>query len=418
MGMGIDASKIRKDFPILKSSRNGKRIVYLDNASTSQKPKQVIHAIDDYYKNYNANIHRGLYDMSVKATESYVRSKELASKLIGSGSYANIIYCRNTTEAINIVALSWGEQNLKQSDRILITGMEHHSNIVPWQLLAKRKGAFLDYIKLKKGSLQIDMDDYKKKLEKSPKIVAFTHVSNVLGTINYAKEMAKQAHSAGAKVLLDGAQSVPHFPVNVKELDCDFLAFSSHKMLGPAGIGVLYAKRELLEQMPPALGGGDMIRTVDFQGSTWNDLPWKFEAGTSNVEGAIGFGAAVEYLNSVGMNKIKRHEQELAKYALKRLEEIKAIKIYGIGSKEMSENNRLGVVSFNIKGAHAHDVSAIFNSENIAIRAGHHCAMPLVTQIIGEPAVARMSFYLYNEKEDIDKAIEAIEKVRRVLKIS
>ena len=294
--------------------------------------------------------------------------------------------------------------------------MEHHSNIVPWQLLAKRKGAILEYVKLK-SNFTLDMHDYAEKLEKKPKLVSFTHVSNVLGTINEAKEMTRLAHKHGATVLIDGAQSVPHLPVNVKELDCDFFAFSSHKMLGPAGIGVLYGKESLLEEMPPIIGGGDMIRSVSFKESTWNELPWKFEAGTSNTEGGIGLGAAVNYLNKMGMQNIREHEVELSKYALERFEDVKGIKIYGIGLKELTETNRSGVISFNIKGAHPHDVSTIFNSEGIAIRAGHHCAMPLVNNVLNEPAVARMSFYLYNTTEEIDKAINAIGKVKSVLKL-
>lgn len=410
----LDSDRIRKDFPILSTTSNGKKLVYLDSAATSQKPASVIDAISDYYKNYNANIHRGLYDISVRATEEYTKSKELVARFINADSYREVVYCKNTTDAINLVALSWAEANVKKGETILVTEMEHHSNIVPWQLLAKRKGAKVEYVKMK-PDFTLDMQDYEKKLEKRPRLVSFTHVSNVLGTVNDARGLAKLAHGQGAKVLIDAAQSVPHMPVDVKSIDCDFLAFSSHKMLGPAGIGVLYGKEELLEEMPPVIGGGDMIRSVGFKESTWNELPWKFEAGTSNTEGGIGLGAAVNYLSKIGMKRIRQHEIELTKYALGGLEAAEGVKVYGIGSRKTTAENRAGVISFNINGAHPHDVATIFNSEGIAIRAGHHCAMPLVNTVLNEPAVARMSFYLYNKREEVDAAISAIEKVRNVL---
>ncbi len=414
--MAFDVDKIRKDFPILSTKTNGgKPLIYLDSAATSQKPIQVIKTVCDYYKTYNANIHRGLYDLSLRSTEAYEDSKKAVAKFINAESYRDILYGRNTTEAINIVALSWGEANLKKNDHILITQMEHHSNIVPWQLLAKKKGAVLDYVEVKNGAL--DMESFKKQLEKKPELVAFTHVSNVLGTINDVKELTRIAHRHGATVLIDGAQSVPHMPVDVRSLDCDFFAFSSHKMLGPAGVGVLYGKDELLEAMEPVYGGGDMIRSVGFQESTWNELPWKFESGTPNIEGAIGLGAAVDYLDKTSIRSIRSHEIKLTRYALNRLEETRGVTVYGIGSKAMTDSNRGGAISFNIKGAHPHDVSSIFNSQGIAIRAGHHCAMPLVNLVLKEPAVARMSFYLYNEEEEVDRAVEAVETVRKVLRI-
>ena len=313
--MAFDVDKIRKDFPILSTKTNGgKPLIYLDSAATSQKPIQVIKTVCDYYKTYNANIHRGLYDLSLRSTEAYEDSKKAVAKFINAESYRDILYGRNTTEAINIVALSWGEANLKKNDHILITQMEHHSNIVPWQLLAKKKGAVLDYVEVKNGAL--DMESFKKQLEKKPELVAFTHVSNVLGTINDVKELTRIAHRHGATVLIDGAQSVPHMPVDVRSLDCDFFAFSSHKMLGPAGVGVLYGKDELLEAMEPVYGGGDMIRSVGFQESTWNELPWKFESGTPNIEGAIGLGAAVDYLDKTSIRSIRSHEIKLTRYAL------------------------------------------------------------------------------------------------------
>ena len=410
----LNVDQIRKDFPILSTKANGKPLVFLDSASTSQKPKQVIDAVKDYYETYNSNIHRGIYQISIKSTDAYTDSKELAAKLINAESYRNIIYCRNTTDAINIVALSYAEPNINAGDHILITDMEHHSNIVPWLMLAKRKGAFLDHAGLIDKSF-VDMEDFKKKLEKKPKIVAFTHASNVLGTINDVKLMTKLAHDAGAVVLVDAAQSVPHMKVDVKDIDCDFMAFSSHKMLGPSGIGVLYGKEEILEATTPAIVGSDMIRTVTFNSADWNELPWKFESGTPNIEGAIGFGAAIEYLNNVGIQNIRDHEIEMLKYSFKRLSELSYMKLYGPGANNIARKG--GVISFNIDGAHPHDVSTIFDTDGIAIRAGHHCAIPLVTGILSEVAVSRMSFYLYNKQEEVDKVMDAVEKVRRVLKL-
>ncbi len=406
----VDFENARKDFPILE-----KGMVYLDSAATSQKPASVINAVNEYYKNYNANIHRGIYKISELATEKYVESKKLAAKFINAENYEQIVYVRNATEALNLVALSWGERNIKQGDVILTTKMEHHSNMVPWQLLAIRKGAKLEYVDIK-DKAELDMEDLEEKLTHSPKILAFTHVSNVLGTINDAKGITKLAHRAGAKVVVDAAQSVPHMPVDVKEIDCDFMAFSSHKMLGPSGIGVLYAKRNLLEEMEPVLGGGDMIRTVSFEKSTWNDLPWKFEAGTPNIEGAIGFGAAVKYLSEMGMNNIREHEKAITKYAMEKLNGISNVQVYG-PTVENTEK-RAGVVSFGIRGVHPHDISSIFDEENVAIRSGHHCAMPLVTSVLNEPATSRMSFYLYNNEKDVDAALNAINKVKRIFKIS
>lgn len=412
---GINVEAVRKDFPILKVKVHRRPLTYLDSAATSQKPNAVIEAVSDYYKHYNANIHRGMYDISEKATEKYTESKELAAKMINAESYRNVIYCRNTTEAINTVALSWGEANIEKGDRILLTPMEHHSNIVPWQLLAKRKGAHVEYTALTEDNNFIDMKNLEERLSKRPKILALTHESNVLGSINDVKKITRLAHSYGVKVLVDGAQSVPHFDVDVRDIGCDFFAFSSHKMLGPAGIGVLYGKEELLDEMQPVYGGGDMIRSVDFDSSTWNDLPWKFEAGTSNIEGGIGFGAAIEYLHGIGMENIRKHEEELLAYALDRLKDVKGVTVYGPEKKDLKK--RGAIVSFNIHGAHPHDVATIFDSEGVAIRAGHHCAMPLVNTVLHEGAVARMSFYLYNTKEEIDRAVAALEKVRTVLRL-
>ncbi|MGC8675918.1 MAG: cysteine desulfurase [Candidatus Micrarchaeia archaeon] len=406
----MDVDKIREDFPILGTSMNGKPLVYLDSAATSQKPVQVINAVSEYYKTFNANIHRGIYKISEEATEAYTHSKELVANFVGAKSYRSIVYYRSTTEAINILARSWGEQNIAKGDHILITEMEHHSNLVPWQMLAKRKGAVLDYVKLKDNKY-VDIEDLKSKLELKPKIFAFTHVSNVLGTINDAELFVKMAHDAGAIAAVDMAQSAPHMKLDLRKIDCDFAAFSAHKMLGPSGVGVLYGKEDMLEKMEPVLGGGDMIRTVDFYSCTWNELPWKFEAGTQNIEGAIGFAAAIEYLNKTGMQEIRAHEKSLTKYALARLEEA-GVETFGPGKDDM--DHKAGVISFAVKGIHAHDIAQVFDSEGIAIRSGHHCAMPLVNRLLDEPAVARMSFYLYNKQEEVDKAIEAIGKARKL----
>ena len=411
--MKFDVDKIRRDFPILSIEMGGHPLVYLDSAATSQKPRQVINAITRYYKKYNANIHRGIYDIAEQATEEYTESKELLAKFIGAHSYREIVYVRNTTEAINLVALTWGEANIKKGDHILISKMEHHSNLVPWLMLAKRKGAVLDYIELKDESF-IDIDDYKEKLEMLPKLVAFTHVSNVLGTINDAEYMTRLAHAAGAKVLVDGAQSAPHMKVDIENIGCDFFALSGHKMLAPLGIGALYAKEEILESTEPLYGGGDMINSVEFQSCTWNELPWKFEAGTQNIEGAIGLTAAIKYLNKIGIDNIREHEKQITTYALKRLGETNGVRIYGPSYKDI--DRKAGVVSFNVEGIHPHDLSEVFNGEGIAIRSGHHCAMPLVTNVLGTGAVARASFYLYNKEEEIDRMIEAIGKAQQFFK--
>jgi len=410
---GINANAIKADFPIFKIKVHGKPLVYLDSAATSQKPKQVINAIVNYYSTYNANIHRGVYEISERATRAYEGSKEKIVKLINAGSIEEIIYVRNTTEAINLVALSWGNANIKKGDHILISEMEHHSNLVPWQMLAERKRAVLDYIKLDSAKALLDVNSLKEELEKRPKLVAVAHVSNVLGTINEVKEITRLAHNAGASVLIDGAQSVPHMPVDVSSINCDFFAFSGHKMLGPTGVGILYGKRQVLEGMEPLFGGGDMIRTVGMHTHTWNDLPWRFEAGTPNIEAGIGLGAAVDYLNGLGMGRILEHEHRVTRYALEMLKDIKNVKVFGTNDI----NRHGGVIAFAIKGVHPHDVAAIFDSEGIAIRAGQHCAMPLVTQVLKESAVARMSFYIYNDEDDIDKAVKAIEKVKKIFRL-
>lgn len=394
---------------------NGKPLVYLDNAATSQKPIQVIEALEDYYKSYNANIHRGLYKIAEKATERYVGSKERVAKFINAGSIREIIYVRNTTEAINTVALSWGEANIGKGDHILISEMEHHSNTVPWMRLARRKGAVLDYITLDRNNCGLDMQSLGRMLEKRPKIMALTQVSNVLGSINDVKEATRMAHKSGAVVLIDAAQSVPHMGVDAKQIGCDFLAFSAHKMLGPTGIGVLYGKEGVLDQMEPLLSGGDMIKAVHYDSYTWNDLPWKFEAGTPNIADGIAFGSAIDYLNSVGMHEIREHEKKITKYALDMLEGVSGVTVYGYGARDMEK--RGGVIAFAVKGVHPHDVAQIFDSEGIAIRAGHHCAMPLVTERLKQAALSRLSFYLYNKESEVDAAVAAIRKVKKIFRV-
>jgi cysteine desulfurase/selenocysteine lyase len=408
----LDVETIREDFPILRTKMNGKPLVYLDSAATSQKPVQVLEAISDYYRKYNANIHRGLYKISEKATERYIESKEKLADFIGAKRYSEIIFTRNATEGINLVSKAWGEENVKKGDHILISEMEHHANLVPWQVLAKKKGAILDYVKLDRSARHIDMADLEAKLEKKPKIVAITEVSNVLGTVNDVRAIAKKAHRAGAVVLVDGAQSAPHMKVDVSDIDCDFFVLSGHKMLAPTGIGALYGKTKVLDAMEPFLAGGDMIKSVSYEGSTWNDLPWKFEAGTPNIEGGIVIGTAVDYLNGLGMGKVRNHEKQITRYAHEKLEKIKGVTVYGPLADDVERKG--GVLSFAIDGIHPHDVAQIFDSEGIAIRAGHHCAMPLVTQRLGQPAVSRISFYIYNTNAEVDKAMAAILKVKKL----
>jgi cysteine desulfurase/selenocysteine lyase len=406
----LDPEIIKRDFPIFKRRIYGKPLIYLDNAATTQKPRQVIEAIREFYENYNANVHRGVYRLSVEATEAYENARAKVARFINAKD-SEIIFTRNTTEALNLIAYSWGLCNLKRGDRILLTEMEHHSNIVPWQLIAKHTGAVIDYIPFNEEGLLVE-EEVDKLLNLGPKIVSITHASNVLGTINNVEEIVEKAHKVGAITVVDGAQSVPHMPVDVKEIGCDFLAFSGHKALGPLGVGVLYGKRDLLEEMNPFLGGGDMISRVWLSGAEWNELPWKFEAGTSSVADAIGLGAAIDYLKSIGMDKVRAHEVKLTDYALRRLSEIPDIKIYG----PRDLDKRGAVLSFNIAGIHPHDVASILDEEGIAIRAGHHCAQPLVTKL-GVEATARVSFYIYNSESDIDALVEGLYKARRIFKL-
>lgn len=402
----LNVEKIQKDFPILNIKVHGKPLVYLDNSATSQKPLQVINAVDDFYKNYNANIHRSIHKLGELATLAYEEAHKKVSSFINA-EFEETIFTKSTTEALNLLAYSLTE-NLKAEDEIIISQMEHHSNFVPWQQIAKKKNMKLNFIEIdKEGKLNLgQFDDL---LNEKTKIVSLTHVSNVLGTINPVEEIAKIIkEKSNAYFIIDAAQSVPHMPVDVKKINCDFLAFSGHKMLGPTGIGVLYGKKELLETMPPFLYGGEMIKEVTFESTKFNDLPWKFEAGTANIAQGIGLGAAVDYLNNIGMENIMKHGKELSSYCYERLSEIEEVEIYG-------PKERGALVAFNIKNVHAHDTSTILDSEGIAIRAGHHCAMPLAS-VLGIVASARASFYIYNTKEEIDKLVEGIHKVIKIFK--
>lgn len=397
----------KSDFPILNTLSNGRSIAYLDNSATTQKPKPVISAIVDYYLKENANVHRGIYDLSVKATEDYENAHKTVADFINA-DFEEVVFTKGTTESINLLAYSL-VSSLNKGDEIVLTKMEHHSNLVPWQQLAKQKGLTLKFIPLK--GYKLDMEAAKKMITKKTKIVSAVHMSNVLGTINPVRELAKIAHENGALFVLDAAQSVPHMKVDVRDINCDFMAFSGHKMLAPTGIGVLFGKKTLLNDMKPFLYGGDMIQEVTFEDSRWNELPWKFEAGTPNIEGAIGLAAALNYLNKFGMDEIENYNRELTEYALKKLKAINELKIIGLeNSKE-----RGPVISFTIKGIHPHDVSEILNKYNIAVRGGHHCAMPLMSEL-GVDGTTRISLYGYNTKEDIDRLVDGLEKVREIFK--
>jgi len=402
-----DVEAIRADFPILQRCVNGHPLVYLDNAATSQKPRQVIDALVRYYEFTNANVHRGLHTLAEEATEAYESARAKVARFIGAEP-ESVVFTRNTTEAINLVAYAWGLANLKSGDRVVLTEMEHHSNIVPWQLIARLTGVQLHYVPFTpEGELDMEALDDALKLE--PKLVTIVHVSNVLGTMNPVEEITRKAHAVGAKVLIDGAQAVPHKPVDVGQIGCDFYAFSGHKMLAPTGIGALYARRELLEEMPPFLGGGSMIRRVTHQFSTWADIPTKFEAGTPNIADGIAFGAAVDYLQQVGMEAIQQHEQQLTAEALRLLEDEEDIVIYG----PRDARRRCGLVSFNFKHVHPHDVAQILDARGIAIRAGHHCCQ-LIMRRLDLTATARASFYLYNTVEEIRTFVQALDDVRKV----
>jgi len=403
----IDVESIRRDFPIFTRKVNGKPLVYLDSAATSQKPDGVIESMNDYYRRYNANPHRGVYAISEEATAAYESARQKVATFIQAPSPKEIVFTRNVTEAINLVRYSWGRANVRAGDRILLTEMEHHSNLVPWQLLAREVGAQLDFLYIDDDGL-LRLEDLDRKLE-GARLVAFTHQSNTLGTINPVKAITQAAHRAGALVLVDGAQAVPHMAVNVVDLGIDFYGFSGHKMCGPTGIGVLWARRALLEAMPPFMGGGDMIKRVRLQEATWNDLPWKFEAGTPSVAEGIGLGAAVDYLCGIGMDRVRAHERTLVEYALEKLQDVPGIRLYGPADSEIHG----GAVSFSLPNVHPHDLATLVDREGIAIRAGHHCTQPLMERL-GVPATSRASFYIYNRPAEVDQLVEAIEKAQKV----
>ena len=402
---GFDPVELRADFPILNQRIYGdKPLAYLDNAATTQKPAAVVCALCDYYQAYNANVHRSLHYLAGQATQLFEEARQKVRAFIHAPSERNVVFTRGTTESINLVVQSWGRKFLGRGDEIVLTEIEHHSNLVPWQILAKEKGATLKFVPmLDDGTL--DLDAYRKLLTPRVKLVSFAHISNVLGTVNPAKQIIADAHAVGAVVVVDGAQSVPNMPVDVRDLGCDFLAFSGHKMLGPTGIGVLYGKEKLLEEMDPFMAGGEMISKVFYDHATWADLPQKFEAGTPNIAGSIGLGTAIDYLTRIGMNHVHRYEKELTVYAIDRLSAVSGLRIFG-RAKERS-----GAISFELEGIHPHDLAQFVDQEGIAIRAGHLCAQPLM-QKLGVPAVSRASLYFYNLPEEIDRLVAAIEKAK------
>jgi cysteine desulfurase/selenocysteine lyase len=403
----LDVARLRTDFPILQREVHpGVPLVYLDSTATSQKPQQVIQAMDDYYHLYNANVHRGVHTLAEEATAAYEAARQRVAEFIHAPSSRGIIFTRNTTESINLVAQTWGRQNLQEDDLVILTEMEHHSNLVPWHILAAEKGIRLEFIPITEDGL-LQLDVYEKLLEQMPKLVAFTHMSNVLGTINPAKQIVQMAHEAGAVTLIDGAQSVPHFPVDVQDLAADFLAFSGHKICGPTGIGVLYGKVNILNEMPPFLGGGEMIKRVLLRSFIPNELPHKYEAGTPAIAESIGLHAALDYISNVGMERIALHEKEIVAYALERLEEVPGVRVLGPEAKYKG-----GVAAFTFDDVHPHDVAQVLDKAGIAVRAGHHCAQPLHEKF-NIPATTRASFYLYNTFEEVDQLIEGLYNVKQ-----
>jgi len=405
----LDVNKIREDFPVLsKKVYDNQQLVWLDSAATSQKPRSVIQSIVDYYEGYNANVHRGVHALSVESTAAFEDARQKVGNLINAESSECIIWTRNATESINLVANTWALENIKTGDEILVTAMEHHSNLVPWQKVARDKGATLRIIPLAKDHT-LDLSEIDSLINQRTKLVAMVHKSNSIGTVNPVKELAAKARAVGAAVLVDGAQSVPHMPVDVADIDCDFFAFSGHKMLGPTGIGVLYVKHDVLERMQPFMRGGDMVLEVTYEDASWNDLPWRFEAGTPNIAGAIGLGAAVDYLNNIGMENIRDHDIELTRHALDSFKELEEeLEIYGPADPAL----RAGVVSFHHPDVHPHDLGTVLDRRGIAIRSGHHCTMPLVRSL-GVPATSRASFYLYNTFEEIDALVDGMKEALR-----
>jgi cysteine desulfurase/selenocysteine lyase len=404
----LKVEQIRRDFPILSRKVNGFDVIYFDNAATTQRPRQVIEAVKNFYENTNANIHRAVHTLSYEATLAYEEAHKKVARFINARSWREIIFTRNATEAVNLVAYAWGLQNLKEGDEIVITIMEHHSNIVPWQWLRRFIGVKLKFVDIRDdGTLKLEQFD--EFITERTKLVGIVHASNVLGTINPVREIVRMAKERGSFVLIDGAQSTPHIQIDVQDIGCDFFVASGHKMLAPTGIGFLYARREILEKMNPFLYGGDMISTVTVDEATWNELPWKFEAGTPNVAGGIGLGAAIDYLQRIGMNRIFEHERELLNYAIGKMRELPDIEIYG------PEAERLGVISFNIGGIHPHDIAGILDQYGIAVRSGNHCTQPLLNRL-GIENTVRASFYIYNTKDEIDRFIEALGRAIKIFK--
>ena len=404
----LDPKLLKNDFPVFEREVNGKPLIYLDNAATTQKPKSVIECIDTYYRKHNSNIHRGVHTLSYESTVMYEDAHKKVADFIGADKWGEIIFTRNATESLNLMAYGWGLHKLSEGDEVIITLMEHHSNIVPWQMLRDVRGIKINVIGVSENG-DLELDQVSKLITDRTKLVSIIHASNVLGTINPVKEITRQAKEAGALVLIDAAQSVPHLPIDVKDIRCDFLVASGHKMLGPTGIGFLYGREQLLEEMEPFMYGGDMIEKVTMECSTWNELPWKFEAGTPNIAGGIGLGAAVDYLDSIGLDKILEHEEELLSYALDKMREIDWIQIYG----HKSDTDSVGVISFNVEGVHPHDVAGMLDEQGIAVRSGHHCAQPLMSELSMD-YTARISFYLYNTKEEIDLVLDTLEKVKKL----
>ena len=406
MPSGFDAERVRADFPVLQQQVNGKPLVYLDNGATSQKPQAVIDELVRYYSTENANVHRGVHTLSQHATEDYEGARAKVKRLLNAADDHEIIFTSGTTQGINIVAQSFGRQNFGEGDEIIVSNMEHHSNIVPWQMLCEEKGAVLRVVPIDDAG-ELDIDGYEAMLSPRTKLVSITHVSNALGTILPAERIVASAHAQGIPVLLDGAQAVPHMPVDVRRLDCDFYVFSGHKIFGPTGIGILYGKAEMLEEMPPVQGGGDMIKSVTFEKTIYNDLPYKFEAGTPNIAGAIGLGAAIDYVHSIGYDSFASHEDELLEYGTRALESIEGLRIVG------TSPHKAGILSFVMENVHPHDIGTILDAEGVAVRTGHHCAQP-VMQRFQIPATVRASLAMYNTREDIDALVRAIDRVIEV----
>ena len=405
-GASTSLERIGEEFPILAREFPNGPLCYLDSAVTAQKPLAVLEAMDAGYREHYASIHRGVYPLAQEATEGYEGARETVAEWLGA-QLEEVVFTRNATEAINLVAYAWGRANVGEGDRILLTEMEHHSNIVPWQILAEERGAHIDWVPID-PAFRLDLEALDELLARGPKLVALSHVSNVLGTVNPVKEIARRAHAAGALVLVDGAQAAPHLPVDVRDLDVDFYAFTGHKVYGPSGIGVLWGRRDVLEAMPPFLGGGDMIRTVGWDRSTWNDLPWKFEAGTSPIVEGAGLGAALRWLGGLGMDRVAAHEADVVGYALERLQEVPGLTIFG-----PLKEPRGSAISFALEGVHPHDVAEILARENVCIRAGHHCAQPLMRRL-GVPATSRPSFGVHNTRADVDRLLDGLDDVRSV----